>query len=141
MTDFRSIDLRLRALQEYVVQLRRLFAMGLRRVHGDPILQAALCRYLQVAIECVLDIGELIIAGEGWPRPGTNREVILLLGRKAVLARGFAERFSAAAGLRNILVHDYVEVDLGLIFRNKDRLRDFDAFARSIARFLRRKRR
>jgi len=140
VTDRQGIDLRLRALKEYAGLVRRLFAAGLRQTAEDPVLEGALCRYLQLSIECVLDIGELIIAGEGWPRPATNRDVLLLLGRKGVLPKAFAQRFSAAAGLRNILVHDYVEVDLRLIFRLRRELVDFDAFARYIARYLRRRR-
>ena len=136
MTDRQGIDRRLRALREYLGHLKNIRARGLERVSRDAILEGALCRYLQLAIECVLDIGELIIAGEGWPRPSTNRDVLMLLGRKKVLARSFAARFAAASGLRNILVHDYVDVDLELVFQHLHRLKDFDLFARRVARYL-----
>lgn len=141
MTDRQGLDARLRALREYAGYLERLRAMGLRRVAKDPILEGALCRYLQLSIACALDIGELIIAGEGWPRPATNRDVILLLGKKGLLPRPFAASFSLAAGLRNVLVHDYVAVDLGLIFEHLERLEDFDRFSRCVARYLKRARR
>lgn len=141
MTDRQGLDARLRALREYLGHLTRLRDMGLRRVSRDPILEGALCRYLQLSIECALDIGELIIAGEGWPRPATNRDVILLLGKKGLLPRSFAEPFSLAAGLRNILVHDYVAVDLGLVFQHLRRLEDFDRFSRYVTRYLKRRRR
>ncbi len=139
MTDHQGIDRRLRSLREYLQQLRGIGARGFRTVADDPILEAALCRFLQLAIECVLDIGELIIAGEGWPRPATNRDVILLLGKKRLISRILAARFSSAAGLRNILVHDYLDVDIGLVFRHLDHLEDFELFARGISRYLKRR--
>jgi uncharacterized protein YutE (UPF0331/DUF86 family) len=105
----------------------------------DPIIEGALCRYLQLAIECVLDIGEIIVAGEGWPRPPTNREVILELGRRGVLPAGFSRKLSGAAGLRNVLVHDYVEIDLNLVVRHLSLLGDFDRFARAVASYLKRR--
>lgn len=57
-----------------------------------------------------------------------------------MLPKVFARRFSSAAGLRNILVHDYVDVDLPLIFRQRRGLKDFDTFARRVARYLERRR-
>jgi uncharacterized protein YutE (UPF0331/DUF86 family) len=48
------------------------------------------------------------------------------------LDKGLAERLAAAAGLRNILVHDYLEIDDDVLWRTLDHLddlRDFAAFA------------
>lgn len=112
MTDTHTLDIRLRSLRLYVGYWKQLKTYGFDRVSKDPFLEAALCRYLHLAIECVLDIGESLIAGQGWERPETNREVFLRLGEKRVLPKPFAERFSAVGGLRNILVHDYLKVDL-----------------------------
>lgn len=136
MTDRQTLDIRLRSLQLYVGYLRQIRDFGMARVSNDPFLEAALCRYLHLAIECVLDIGESIIAGQGWPRPGTNREVFLRLGEKGVLPKSFAKKFSEVGGLRNILVHDYLKVDLALLFKNLSKLSDFDSFARNIGRYL-----
>ena len=138
MTDKQTIDIRLRSLRAYLGYLKKLRVLGLDRVSRDPYLEGALCRYLHLSIECVLDIGESIIAGEGWPRPETSREVILELARKGLLPESFGRKFSFIAGLRNILVHDYLKVDLPLIFENLARLGDFDRFARHIVRYLKR---
>lgn len=136
MTDRQTLDIRLRSLRLYVGYLRQIREFGMTRVAKDPFLEAALCRYLHLAIECVLDIGESLIAGQGWERPETNREVFVRLGEKKVLPKPFADKFSAVGGLRNILVHDYLKVDLALLFKNLSRLSDFEIFARHIANAL-----
>ncbi len=136
MTDRHGIDIRLRALKEYFGYIRKIRSFGFRKVSHDPFLEAALFRYLHLAVECVLDICELVIASEGWPHPGTNREVIGLLGKKGVLSGKFSGRFSKIAGLRNILVHDYLKVDLKLVFDQMDELNDFSVFSKSIGRYL-----
>ena len=50
---------------------------------------------------------------------------------------GFAARFGAVAGFRNVLVHGYLEVDLELVARFlAERLEDFEEFARHVERWL-----
>jgi uncharacterized protein YutE (UPF0331/DUF86 family) len=136
VTDRQTLDIRLRALRLYVGYLEKIKKFGVERVSKDPFLEAALCRYLHLAIECVLDIGESLIAGRGWERPETNRDVFIRLGEKKVLPKDFATAFSSVGGLRNILVHDYLKVDLSLLFKNLSHLRDFETFARHIARHI-----
>ncbi|MBK8869757.1 MAG: DUF86 domain-containing protein [Elusimicrobia bacterium] len=136
MTDRQTVDIRLRSLQLYVSYLRQIRDFGFARVSKDPFLEAALCRYLHLAIECVLDIGESLIAGQGWERPETNREVFVRLGEKNVLPKAFAKKFSMVGGLRNILVHDYLKVDLALLFKNLSHLQDFETFARHVGKCL-----
>lgn len=136
MTDRKTLDVRLRALRQYVGYLKEIRDFGIERVSNDPFLEAALCRYLHLSIECVLDIGESLIAGQGWARPETNREVFIRLGEKKVLPKKFAEKFSAVGGLRNILVHDYLKVDLALLYKSLAQLSDFETFARTIALYL-----
>jgi uncharacterized protein YutE (UPF0331/DUF86 family) len=136
MTDRQTVDVRLRALRQYVGYLKEIRGFGIDRVSKDPFLEAALCRYLHLAIECVLDIGESIISGQGWTRPETNREVFIRLGERKVLPKFFAEKLSGVGGLRNILVHDYLKVDLTLLFKSLARLADFETFARHIAIYL-----
>ena len=136
MTDRQTLDVRLRALRKYVGYLKEIRSFGMDRVSKDPFLEAALCRYLHLAIECVLDIGESLISGQGWARPETNREVFIRLGERNVLPKRFAEKFSAVGGLRNILVHDYLKVDLTLLYKSLTQLSDFETFARHMALYL-----
>src|SRR4030042_4507224 len=68
-------------------------------------LKSAIERNFQLAIEAILDIGEIIIASEGLERPENYRDVILLLGKNNILPPEFAQTLSQAAGFRKILVH------------------------------------
>lgn len=123
---------RMTKLQEYVQLLE-----GLRgRDFDDPYMRGALERYFQLASECALDVGEMLIARQGWTRPDTYRGVIAILGERGVLDAKFAEGFEGIAGLRNILVHDYVDVDVGRLEELLDRLDDFHRFASEVASYV-----
>ena len=54
-----------------------------------------------------------------------------------MLPAAFGVRFRGIAGFRNVLVHDYVEVDLDVVARVLDEnLGDFEEFARLVERHL-----
>jgi uncharacterized protein YutE (UPF0331/DUF86 family) len=100
-------------------------------------MRSAIERNFQLAIECAIDIGEIIISKEGFERPEDYRSVFLILGRHGVLPKDFAEKLSAATGFRNFLVHMYEEVDLEIIKKFLlENLEDFDLFASYIAEYV-----
>jgi uncharacterized protein YutE (UPF0331/DUF86 family) len=71
---------------------------------------------LQLAIECVLDVGNQLIAGEHLGTPQSYREVIELLGQRGILPSDFVSAMRGMPGFRNILVHDYLAVDPGMVW-------------------------
>lgn len=100
----------------------------------DWVVWRAIERTLQVAIECALEVGEMVISWKRLTQAKGYREVFAVLGEAGLLDRTLAERLEDAAGLRNLLVHGYGIVD-------RERLRevlatdvdDLDAFAKQVA--------
>lgn len=101
---------RLAHLGEVMVQLQRLRALSAAE-RTDPLRELAAERALHVAIEAVLDVGHHLLAGRGHPIPATYREVVPALVLHGILATELGARLEGMAGMRNILVHDYVHVD------------------------------
>lgn len=97
----------------------------------DPVIELAAERAVHVAIESILDIGHHVLAGRGHPVPGSYREVVPALVRYGVLDPALGTRLDGMAGMRNILVHDYVDVDVrylwGVIDQKLDDLRQVHA--------------
>ena len=128
---------KLERLQEYVRILNSYRKYSIQEIKKDFTLKGAVERYLEVSLECVLDIGEMVISKEGFRKPETYREVIEILGEKGILPEEFAKRFAEVAKFRNILVHMYAEVDVEMVYEIlKNNLGDFDEFAKYIARYL-----
>jgi uncharacterized protein YutE (UPF0331/DUF86 family) len=48
----------------------------------------------------------------------------------------FAARIRGMAGLRNILVHDYLEVDPAELRKHLGRLKDFERYCRCVVEYL-----
>lgn len=124
-------------LKKYVDLLKNYKYASVKDLEKDPTLRGAVERYLQVAIECCLDIGEMIISVKGFKKPESYREVIEILGKEGVLPKEFANKFAPAASFRNILVHAYAEVDVEKLYEFlQENVEDFEIFAKYIAEYL-----
>ena len=96
---------------------------------ADPLLQAAVERWLQVSVEACIDIAYHVISERGWTPPDAARSAFETLGNHGLIPRELAERLTRAAGMRNILVHDYVRVDRAILAAAvKTALTDLRAF-------------
>lgn len=97
---------------------------------SDPMLQAAVERWLQVSVEACIDIAYHVISENGWTPPDAARAAFETMAAHAVIPGELAERLTRAAGMRNILVHDYVRIDRAILAAAvKSALTDLRAFA------------
>ena len=137
MDEKEKVSRKLRYMKKYVDFLREYRSISREELEKNDMLKSAIERNFQLAIESALDIGEVIISARDFEKPEDYREVMLILGKHRVIPADFAERFSKAAGFRNILVHMYEEVDAGKLHDYlQNNLEDFNEFARFIAKYL-----
>jgi len=136
LIDYEVIQKRLEKLNQYVGLLEKLSEQPLNRVLTDPFVRGNVERYLQLAIQVSLDIGNHILAEIQTRAPEEYRDIFILLGENKVLPVELAEKMAQLAGLRNILVHDYLEIDLNRIYEFlKTDLSDFREFAKYISKY------
>ncbi|MCQ1535849.1 DUF86 domain-containing protein [Methanosarcina sp. KYL-1] len=131
---------KLEMLEEYVNNLRELQQHSLEELANDYVLRGAVERYMQIALECMLDIGEMIISMERIKRPDSYKEIFRTLGENGVLPETFARKIEPSAGFRNVLVHMYAKVDLDRLYDNlQNGVNDMELFLEYIAIYLARK--
>ena len=117
-----------------VRKLEQLRNEGRQAFLGDDRSQAAATRWLQTAIEAVIDTANHVIAREGLGVPRAYSEAIEILVREAVLPTEHREAYLAMVRFRNRVVHLYDEVAPAEVWRIiEDDLGDFDAFISAIA--------
>jgi uncharacterized protein YutE (UPF0331/DUF86 family) len=137
LTDPVLVSKRLAKLREYVQLLRLLSKRPRAEFISDPFVYGNVERYLQLAIQVILDISTHIVTDDRLGLIEEYRDALKLLGEKGILPTALAERLIPLAGLRNILVHDYLEVDRNRLFDAlQTELVDFEEFASQIGRLL-----
>ncbi|MBI5220583.1 MAG: DUF86 domain-containing protein [Candidatus Liptonbacteria bacterium] len=133
-----KIIAKLDKLDEYLEYLAKIRRVDEKTFLADYRIFGAAERYLQLAIEVLLDVGKLLVVLENLRRPDTNQDIFTILAERKVISRALLDRLQRLVGFRNILVHDYEKIDRQIVFRNLRRnLKDFQDFRRAIIRYLR----
>jgi len=107
---------RIERFRRAMLQLSKVRGMSKEEFLSNPLVVDATERNFHVAIEALLDTGSFIISRKGWPTPSRYQEVGKELASHGVLTPEEGNRLSSMAGLRNILVHIYAEVDHEMLF-------------------------
>lgn len=102
---------RLRRLEHALARLRKLAELTPESYLADEDAQALAERHLQVAAQCLLDLGNHIVAEEALGSPEDAEGVLDCLARSGVVPPALHSRVRGLGGFRNILVHDYLDVD------------------------------
>ncbi|HTP08733.1 MAG TPA: DUF86 domain-containing protein [Anaerolineae bacterium] len=134
--EFAGIERRLDRLNECLLKLEPLRPRPLAEFQTDAYLRDIVERNLEVAAQCCIDIANRIIALENAPRPADYYEGLLRLGEIGVLPMEFAQQIAPLGGFRNILVHEYLNIEWSIVYDNLQRLNELIQFADFVRRWL-----
>ena len=127
--EFSGIERRLEKLNVCLKKLEPFKAKKKGEIIRDPYMQDIIERNLEVAAQAAIDIANRIISIEGLEKPRDYYEAIIRLGEADVLPMNFAEKLAPIAGFRNILVHDYMDINWDEVYTNLHQLYDLEQFA------------
>ena len=102
----------------------------------DPIWLRGVKYTFVTAIEACVDVAQHICAAEGWGPPADNGDAVRLCGKHGVLTTDLAVSMRKAVGFRNVLVHDYIEVDDSIVVDKLKSLDDLEEFVRQVAAYV-----
>lgn len=113
MTDPDLVLKKLARLETCVHELRRLADPS--ALERDIREQRWVEHTLQIAIQAAIDAAAHVVADERLGEARTQRELFDLLARAGWLPPELLTRLRGMCGFRNILVHGYDDVDLGVV--------------------------
>lgn len=134
--EFSGIERRLDELNERLSRLEPLRNKSLDEFLQNAYLRDIVERNLEVAAQACIDICHRIIALENARKPGDYYEAFLIVGEMGILPGDFALKLASLAGFRNILVHEYLQVDWRLVYENLQRLDDLRRFREYVTNWL-----
>mgnify|MGYP001586352750 CR=1 FL=1 len=126
-------------LDEYLGYLTEIQKVNKESFISDYHLYGLAERYLQLSIEILLDTSKLLIAAEHLRQPNDNQDGFAVLVESKIISEELAGTLVGIAGFRNILVHEYENIDRALVYdRLIKRLDTFTNFQKEISQYLKR---
>ncbi|MBI5490523.1 MAG: DUF86 domain-containing protein [Deltaproteobacteria bacterium] len=84
-------------------------------LEGDVDAQESVRLNLQVAIQACIDLAAHVVADEGYELAPEPAATFAVLAREGIIPAELSVRLASAAGLRNILVHRYGQLEMARI--------------------------
>lgn len=106
---------RLRLMEDALRDLGELREVTEAALVAEPLTRAAAERLLQVLVDLAFDINAHVVVADLGRAPETGRQSFLDMGAAGVLDSDLAAALAPSAGLRNVLVHHYVDVRTDLV--------------------------
>lgn len=83
-------------------------------------------------IEGCIDAAQHVVSSEGWRPPRNNGDAMAVLAEHKVLDVDLGPTMQRIVGFRNVLVHQYDEIDDRRVVEHLQRLDDLDAFVNAL---------
>ena len=104
---------------------------------SDPQRYGSAERFLQLAVETINDIANHVIAEKNLGTVNVGRDIPHLFRLHGYVDEAVEARWVRMIGFRNILVHDYLEVDRTIVYGVlSNDLEDLRNLAKVLSRFL-----
>ncbi len=99
------------SMKEYLLELETFRNVSFAEYRDTIHNRRSVERLIQLLVECASDINAHILARKENMRTEDYRSSFLLMGDKKYLTKDLAKGLSKAAGMGNLLVHEYEKID------------------------------
>ncbi|MEX2482192.1 MAG: DUF86 domain-containing protein [Gammaproteobacteria bacterium] len=122
-------------VRDAVARVQSVLPTSVDTFRGDRTAREIVTLNLFVAIQECVALASHVIADAGWSVPKSYGETFELLARHGIMDPNLAVQLRAAAGLRNLLAHQYGVVDFDRLFEfARANTTDLTTFCAVIAR-------
>ena len=134
----------LKYLNRYYLLLVKVKSTSREEFLKDPVLQGGTERFLQLAIESCLNVGNRLLSLSQFEKPirtpETYADIFTEMKSLGVIDGNLTDRFVKMARFRNRLVHLYWELDKEMIYEFiQENLEDFKMFEKKVVDYLSKK--
>jgi len=100
----------LRLLNGYLAHLQAAQDLDPQGVEPFGTQDAAVQRWLQLAVQCCIDLGDSLLGRMGQPEPPRSRDIFPALVRLGVIDANLAQPLEQLTDYRNTLAHAYADL-------------------------------
>ncbi|MDO8512367.1 MAG: DUF86 domain-containing protein [bacterium] len=126
---------KLSSLEETLEKLKKYQALSKNEYFADERNELSVERLFQTGLETVVDIARYLIIENKLQKPGEKNSEFEILANSGILSEELAVKLTKAKSFRNVLVHDYLDVDPEIVYENlQNNLGDLEQFVQIISK-------
>lgn len=133
MTNLFVLENKISSAKKYLKILENYKKYSRKEIEEDINIRGAVERYLYLAVQSVIDLAEAVIAYKKFRKPASLGECFSILHEEKIIDGEFAEQLMKMVGFRNIIAHDYGEIDYDIVYDIlHNRLKDIQKFIKIV---------
>ena len=125
---------KIKEIDRYLAELNGMVPSGLEEYKADIVKRAACERYVEKIVEAATDLAFLVIKHKKLKIPEDDIDAFNILLENKIIGSSLAAKLRNAKGMKNIISHQYGNIDDEIVFEAiKEELgRDARAFVESV---------
>jgi Uncharacterized conserved protein len=133
MTNYSVIENKISYLEKYLGILKRYKQYSREQIEKDVDIKGMVERYLYLLTQSAIDLAEAILSLKNLRKPTTFSETFIILEEAKIIDGTLAEKMIKMVGFRNILAHDYAEINYDIVYDVlQNKLSDIEEFIQQI---------
>ena len=134
------VERRLAKILEEIEFLKSIRTQQLKEFLNDGKSLRSTAKAIETIVQSIIDISSHIVAQNHWGVTDTYRTTIALLAKNKVIPEELSDNLQQVVAMRNILVHQYLDIDFRIVWESLDELvLDTPKFIRAIRIFFNKK--
>ncbi len=115
MTSIEVIENGISKVRKYLSILDNYKNKTAKDLATDITLRGAVERYLYLAVQATIDLGEAIISYKEFRKPSTFAESFKILQENKLISKSLEKKMAQMTGFRNRIAHDYGDIDYNIL--------------------------
>jgi len=103
-------------IEKYLEELESVLPLNYEEYTVDWKIRDICERHFEKIVEAVIDLGFLVIKERGLKIPRDDKNVFDILYDNKLISQELSEKFKDAKGMRNVIAHEYGNVNDELVF-------------------------
>lgn len=116
MSNLETIENKISAIKKYLNILENYEDYSQQEIEDNIHLKGAVERYLYLVTQATIDLAESVISYKDLRKPTTMAKNFEVLREEKIISQNLAKKLSQMVGFRNIIAHDYEEVDYDVVY-------------------------
>ncbi len=117
MIDIDLVRRKLSRLNMYLDKLSPVAKKSLKEYLKEDYVRFSTERLIQLIVECATDINNHVVVETGHRPPEDYRSSFIKAAETGLITTQLAAKIQGSAGMRNIIVHEYMDIDHQLVFK------------------------
>lgn len=139
MVEHLLVQRKLVKLRQYLEELKGISKYSFQDYQGNYLIKRTAERLIQLLVDVASDINSHVLVDEGFPPPPDFYRSFIESAKTGLIPHEFALRIAPSAGERNIIVHEYENIEDLIVYQSiSEAIQVYEQYFGYVTEFLQR---